>query len=78
MHWNAGLHHLLTSSPPHLLTPHLLTPHLLTPHLLTPHHLTPHLRARAWRSGTQAPLAALLATHCWMKYIPSTPSLTFG
>jgi len=68
MHWNAGLHHLLTSSPPHLLTPHLLTPHLLTPHLL----------ARAWRSGTQAPLAALLATHCWMKYIPSTPSLTFG
>ena len=34
--------------------------------------------ARLCRSGSQAPFSWLLATHCWMKYIPSTPSLTLG
>ncbi len=34
--------------------------------------------ARLCRSGSQAPFSRLLATDCWMKYIPSTPSLTLG
>ena len=37
-----------------------------------------YFRARGCFSGSQAPLSALLATDCWMKYIPSTPSLTLG
>lgn len=35
-------------------------------------------RARPCFSGSQAPFCLLLSTDCWMKYIPSTPSLTFG
>jgi hypothetical protein len=34
--------------------------------------------ARLCFSGSQEPPALLLATDCWMKYIPSTPSLTLG
>ena len=30
------------------------------------------------RRATAASPPALLATHCWMKYMPSTPSLTLG
>jgi len=33
-----------------------------------------HRRAEACFSGSQWPSSAELATHCWMKYIPSTPS----
>jgi|GEM_PF-6474843 len=29
-------------------------------------------------NGSQAPCSWLLATHCWMKYMPSMPSYTLG
>jgi hypothetical protein len=38
----------------------------------------PYFLARLCRSGSQAPFSWLLATDCWMKYMPSTPSFTFG
>jgi hypothetical protein len=34
----------------------------------------PYLRAWGYFSGSQAPFSLLLATHCWIKYIPSAPS----
>ena len=37
-----------------------------------------YLRARGCFIETQAPFCELLATHCSMKSMPSTPSLTFG
>ena len=33
-----------------------------------------YFRAAECSKGSQAPLFSLLATHCWMKNIPSTPS----
>ena len=33
-----------------------------------------YFRLFAWRKGSQAPFCLLLATHCVMKSIPSTPS----
>lgn len=33
-----------------------------------------YFRAAGCLSGSQAPFSLLLLTHCWMKYIPSTPS----
>ena len=35
-------------------------------------------RANGCFKGSQAPFSLLLATHCWIKYIPSTPSATLG
>lgn len=40
--------------------------------------LHPYVRARSCRNGSHAPFCLLLSTHCWMKYMPSTPSSTFG
>ena len=40
--------------------------------------LRAYFLARACRSGSHLPFSLLLATDCWMKYIPSTPSLIFG
>jgi hypothetical protein len=37
-----------------------------------------YFRARLCESGSQAPSLWLLATACWMKFIPSTPSWTLG
>ena len=37
-----------------------------------------YFRARACFNGSHAPPCLLLLTDCWMKYIPSTPSFTFG
>ena len=37
-----------------------------------------HLRLFGWRNGTHPPFCLLLATHCVMNSIPSTPSYTFG
>ena len=42
------------------------------------HEHRDYLRALGCFIGTQAPFCWLLATHCWMKNIPSTPSYTFG
>ncbi len=36
--------------------------------------LTNYLRAVACFIGSHAPFSLLLATHCWIKYIPSQPS----
>ena len=50
----------------------------LTLRVCVPEDLCTQRRARACFRGSQAPPSALLATDCWMKYIPSTPSLMLG
>lgn len=48
------------------------------PPTLPPSHSSCYLRMRLCVKGSQAPFSLLLRTHCWMKSMPSRPSLTLG